>query len=413
MKTMLSKIQLLLLSMALTSCGEKKSTQTAKDSANPMPGTFAYDVAFIKSYKNVLVLGTKTSPAKVLIVGDFQGRVMTSTADGDQGSSYGWINYDLIRSGEVKPHMNPYGGEDRFWLGPEGGQYALFFKNGDPFDFEHWQTPSLIDTEPFELVTADSMQATFGRSAVVSNYQGTTFQLDILRQIRLLDKSEMEGEFGVSLTNVKAVAFQSLNSITNRGPNDWSKKNGLPSIWILGMFKPSRQTTIIIPHEKSLVADQVTDNYFGTIPADRIIKADSLLLLKGDGNHRGKVGIAPSIAKNIVGSYDAEKHILTLVKFDLVNTGTYVNSKWETQKEPFAGDAVNSYNDGPQADGSQLGPFYELESSSPVRELRKGETLVHRHVTLHVEGAEEHLNMLAKKSLGVALGSIRNVFVVR
>ena len=41
-------------------------------------------------------------------------------------------------------------GEDRFWLGPEGGQFALFFKKGDPFDLDHWQTPAMMDTEPFE-----------------------------------------------------------------------------------------------------------------------------------------------------------------------------------------------------------------------------------------------------------------------
>ena len=83
----------------------------------------------------------------------------------------------------------------------------------------------------------------------------------------------------------------------------------------------------------------------------------------------------------------------------------------ETQKEPFTGDAVNSYNDGPQADGSQLGPFYELESSSPVRELRKGETLVHRHVTLHVEGDEEELNLLAKNRLGVGLRELKRMTI--
>jgi hypothetical protein len=30
------------------------------------------------------------------------------------------------------------GGEDRFWLGPEGGQYALYFNAGDPFDLDHY-----------------------------------------------------------------------------------------------------------------------------------------------------------------------------------------------------------------------------------------------------------------------------------
>ena len=32
--------------------------------------------------------------------------------------------------------MNGFGGEDRFWLGPEGGQFSIFFKKDDPFDLE-------------------------------------------------------------------------------------------------------------------------------------------------------------------------------------------------------------------------------------------------------------------------------------
>ena len=44
------------------------------------------------------------------------------------------------------------------------------------------------------------------------------------------------------------------------------------------------------------------------------------------------------------------------------------------QKEPYKGDVINSYNDGPLADGTQMGPFYEVESSSPALALKKGET---------------------------------------
>ena len=119
---------------------------------------------------------------------------------------------------------------------------------------------------------------------------------------------------------------------------------------------------------------------------------------------------APSIAKNVVGSYDDEKHILTLVKFDLDSKGAYVNSNWETQKAPFRGDAVNSYNDGPVADGSQLGPFYELESSSPAVALKKGDTLVHHSTTLHLEGDEMELNLVAEKILGISLKEMSRSF---
>ena len=56
-----------------------------------------------------------------------------------------------------------------------------------------------------------------------------------------------------------------------------------------------------------------------------------------------------------------------LVQFDRpAGARDYVNSMWEVQRDPFAGDVVNSYNDGPPAPAAKpLGPFYELETSSP------------------------------------------------
>jgi hypothetical protein len=41
----------------------------------------------------------------------------------------------------------------------------------------------------------------------------------------------------------------------------------------------------------------------------------------------------------------------------MTNAGAtdYVNSMWEDQKEPFSGDVVNSYNDGPTATGKTIG----------------------------------------------------------
>ena len=71
----------------------------------------------------------------------------------------------------------------------------------------------------------------------------------------------------------------------------------------------------------------------------------------------------------------------------------YVNSKWEIQKDPFSGDAINAYNDGPVEDGTQMGPFYELESSSPAANLKPGEKLLHRQRIFHFEGSEKQLSL--------------------
>ena len=114
--------------------------------------TFGEDVRFLSEHVRTVVLGNDAQGPRVAVVPAYQGRVMTSTATGDQGTSFGWINYEHIASGENSPHINVYGGEERFWLGPEGGQFSIFFPPGAEFNLEHWQTPALIDTEPFDLL---------------------------------------------------------------------------------------------------------------------------------------------------------------------------------------------------------------------------------------------------------------------
>jgi hypothetical protein len=400
------------LALALLSIGFscKKKTENDRQAITTevfdSTGTFAYDLAFLKKHKDVVVL---TSPdnkaAQALVVADYQGRVMTSTAGGDSGNSYGWINYKLINSGENQPHINAFGGEDRFWLSPEGGQFSVFFPKGQPFDFKNWQTPALIDTDRYEITSTTGYSVTFKKDAKITNYSGTEFSIGIERKITMLDNQSILS-FAGSLDNVKSVGFESVNTITNQG-RDWQPDQGVIGIWILGMFNPSEQTTIIAPFTKRYVSKPLlTDNYFGAIPADRLIVGDSAVFLKADGNFRSKIGLAPLSAKPVAGSYDAGKGILTLIEYDLNPKGDYLKATWETHQEPYKGDALNAYNDGPLEDGSQLGPFYELESSSSVRALKKGEQLVHTHRTYHFEGDFQTLDLIAQKLLGVSLDTV-------
>ena len=89
----------------------------------------------------------------------------------------------------------------------------------------------------------------------------------------------------------------------------------------------------------------------------------------------------------------------------------FVNSEWKLQDKPYAGDVINSYNDGSPEEGKPpLGPFYEIETSSPAAALKPNETMTHIQRTFHIQGSEEVLNPLAKKLLGVNLQSIKNAF---
>lgn len=110
-------------------------------------------------------------------------------------------------------------------------------------------------------------------------------------------------------------------------------------------------------------------------------------------------------------SYDFKNNILTLLLCKLPEGKTdYVNSAWQIQDKPFSGDALNSYNDGPLEDGSQMGPFYELETSSPAAGLKPGESITHSQITIHMTGNKNLLNKAAIKSLGVSLEEIEKVF---
>lgn len=368
--------------------------------------SFQEDVDFLKEHVEVIVLKSNDGQAQIAVVPAYQGRIMTSTASGANGPSFGWINRELVASGQFQKHINVFGGEDRFWLGPEGGQFSIFFADGDPFDLEHWQTPAVIDTVPYKVISQSETEVVFEHRETITNRSGTTFDVHIHRVIRLNEDTT---------SSLKTVSFESENSITNMGDQAWTEENGLLSIWILGMFTPSAEATMLIPVREGNDEDlgpKVNDKYFGEVPGDRLIQEDNLLYFNADGNYRSKIGISPKRATEWLGSYDGSVNALTLVQFTLPgDTDVYVNSMWELQDEPFAGDAINAYNDGPPAPGKKpLGPFYELESSSPAARLKPGESLTHVHRTQHVLGTPEELDPLAEKYFGVNLEKITTIF---
>lgn len=376
--------------------------------------SFGDDLAFLQKHlKDVIVLRDRAGSAQVAVVPAYQGRVMTSTADGPGGASFGWVNRDLIAAGKFEQHINVFGGEDRFWLGPEGGQFSIFFAKDVPFDLEHWFTPAPIDTEPFEIVSKSASRAVFRREFPLVNYSGTHFRVEVSREVRLVAPAAAVSKLGAKLPDaVKAVGFETVNTVRNRGKGPWTEDRGLLSIWILGMFNASPSTTVVIPFVKGPEADLgpiVNDTYFGKVPAERLVVRDGVLYFAADANCRSKIGIPPRRAKPVLGSYDAASQTLTLVTYTLPKGATnYVNSMWELQKQPFAGDVVNSYNDGPPKPGAkQLGKFYELETSSPALALGPGARATHTHQTLHLQGPEAALDPIAQTVLGVSLDQIK------
>ena len=388
------------------------------------PGAFASDEVFLEKHTDAIIL--TNGDAAVIVVPAYQGRVMTSTYDRKHGPTFGWINRPVIEKGfmseeetkgKLEEHIYIFGGEERFWLGPEGGQYALYFKPGDKFEFADWKTPALIDTEPFDLINNTETSATFKRQAVLENYSGTLFDMKIQRRIGLLDNADVEECLDIVLSkDIRIVAYETDNRLTNIGNKAWTAEGGLPSIWLLGMYNPSPSTTIVIPFKEGAEEDlgpKVNDTYFGKVPADYLTVDEQVLFLKGDGTYRSKIGVNDKRSLGVAGSYDAVGQVLTIVKYNVQTARNgYVNSMWEFQDEPFHGDVINAYNDGPPEPGvAPMGPFYELESSSPAADLAPGEVMQHVQKTIHLHGTEKVLDPVALKVFGVTLNQIKKAKV--
>lgn len=397
------------------SCKQTKKVDIKEATTVMEKGTFGYDKQFLKEhYKNTLVLSDETSV--IIVVPELQGRVMTSSVAGDSGQSFGWINHDLIASGEKKENFNPTGGEERFWLGPEGGQYALYFAPETSFEIKNWYVPKEIDTEAFNLVKSTATEAIFEKKMELLNYANTTLKIKVDRKVSLLDVATTQKVLGTTIpSGLKMVGFETDNKITNIGHEAWNQTTGMPSIWILSMLKPSDHTTVVIPFnqgDESSLGKIVTDYEFdGPIPSDRLVVKENALLFKADGKKRSKIGLTQKRALPLSGSYDSSTGVLTIAQYSLpLEEKPYVNSLWKIQEKPYEGDALNSYNDGPLEDGGQLGPFYELESSSPAANLGPNESLGHTHRTFHFSGDTEQLDQLAKALLHISLKEIMETF---
>jgi len=383
-----------------------RPAETAKSSPPMTHPTFDDEVAFLKRWSPVTVL-VSDSGGRVAVSPALQGRVMTSAVAAG-GASLGWVNHPFLEAGKTGTQFDNFGGEDRFWLGPEGGQFGLYFPQGAGYTFGAWQTPPALNEGPWAVGQATDKSLVLTRTLHVQNHSGTAFDVAVERTVTVLSRADVGASLGVDVpASVQVVAFETKNRITNAGREPWSREHGLLSVWILGMYAPSADAHVVIPFDPNGPGEIVNDRYFGKVPPERLSvhAREGFLAFTCDGALRSKIGLRPGRAKSPLASYSASARLLTLVQYDRPPNATdYVNSMWEDQKEPYGGDIVNSYNDGPTEPGKpSLGGFYEIESSSPAAALAPGASLVHAHRTFHLVGERVDLEAIARKVLGIGL----------
>lgn len=412
---------LLVLVLAGTGCGGSDPSESSRDrpatSGDSSPETtFREDAAFLRQHGDVQILEAEHG-GRVALSAAYQGRVMTSAVAPD-GRSLGWVNRSFIRRDTAGTAFDNYGGEDRFWLGPEGGQYGLYFPPVDSveetaagdalgkefFSLSAWRVPADLQRGRWTLEHRSEERVTFSRVMSVTNVQGTRFRVRVDRTVELLDGEDVEQFWHVRPAgDLEWVGYQTINRVTNVGHDPWRPETGLLSAWILGQYEPFGTSWVVLPYRSGHEGPVVTDGYFGPVPPDRMEVRDEYVLFKADGDHRSKIGIGPAHARSVLGSYNRAEELLTLVHFNRPDTASrYVNSLWNDQERPYGGNVVHSYNDGPtEPGGSSLGGFYELETSSPALALRPGEAYTHVHRTLHVTGSPGVLDRLVEETLEV------------
>jgi hypothetical protein len=345
-----------------------------------------------------IVLQRRNNKGCLLIAPELSAKIMAVSLDGAKGDNFGFVNPEAIRNRGKDPQFNAYGGALRWWIGPEGGQYGVAFPSGTKdFDLDSWYVSEEYNGKPFEVAYPQSgagTSALMGTEFSIENASGTTFHIGVTCRVSLLDDplgrspERTTQHLGYSVET----AFENLSDEPMR------KETGLASIWMLGMYMAGPKTFVIAPFERDGRGKIVTDTYFSPdgLSADRLTvnQKAGYLLFRADARERSKIGLSRSRASTAIGSMDFSRRIFTVWKFPIRRRMPYVNSLWEHQEQPYAGDVTNSYND----DGN-FGDFYELECSSHALALEPRERFCFPLEIHHYRSPREKLCRLAQKML--------------
>ncbi|WP_303316289.1 DUF6786 family protein [Flavivirga abyssicola] len=367
--------------------------------------SYKNDLELIKIHTDYMELTANKGKARLIICPKYQGKIITSTYSGINGPSNGWLNRDVINKQNL--NGNGIGGEDRIWIGPLGSQFSFYFQQIKPLNEKNWQVPDALKNTAFNEISKTDTQVWLENTVKLTNFQGTTLKLNIKRHISILDKKRIEDNLKFKLNaSIDFVAYNSSHILKNIDSIGWKKETGLASIWSAGMFEGSDKTSVIIPLKNN---GSITDiyKYLGALNTNRLYTKGKTLLYKTDGKYRSKIGIPHKFAPEIYGCYSKDKQRLTIIQYQKTNDSLYFNSDVSIQKAPYDGEVIPIYNNGTM-DYSATNDisFFELESTSAMKELQPNETIGHFHRVYHFSGHFDELNAISKTLLNFDLNQI-------
>ena len=363
--------------------------------------------------------------ARIAVCPDWNGRVMTSTADGIDGDSYGLVNVMQIEErlkaqGHVMPHQL-IGGEDQLVLSPEGGPFSLFYdydSEASAIHRHHIEPPIGYTEGPFEIDTVPrEPEMRLRRNVRMQNLAGARFDIDLIRSIRLHSENDMARLFdpvilaALEQPAISYVSYRTVNTLVNRGAT-FSKYSGLLSLRVRGMYNSTPYHVLVIPfkpgHEEQL-GKRFSADFFGTAPHGRLRLMPESLLLRTDGRFRCQIGVSRARAVSRVAAIDFRNGVFSIMEFNLpedADSCDYLcNDYCETNEgaeadfvatreryllengagNPYAGEVVRAYGNGlSDTDGDTHSSYYEFDTFSPAVELQKNESITHIQHTTHI-----------------------------
>ncbi|WP_298537518.1 DUF6786 family protein [uncultured Algibacter sp.] len=360
------------------------------------------DFELFASKTRIIELVSSDGKGRIAIAPEIQGKIIGSSYHGLKGKNNGWINKFAFNNGSI--NFEAIGGEDRIWLGPLGGQHSFYFQQLKPLRETNWMVPPQLSSDAFTLKSSSSRSVVLEKGMELTNFIGTCFRLNIERRIKILERHTIENNLNISLDkNLNYVAYESAHTLTNTGLKKWKKETGLIALWSAGMFEGSDESVVIIPLEKPASLEDIY-KYMGPLDSERLSIKKQVVLFKADGKYRSKIGIPNTLAPTIYGCYSKNKKQLTIVQYRKTNDSLFFNSNVSIQKEPYQGEVIPIYNNGTM-DYSKTNKtsFFELESTSPFKELAPNENLEHFHRVYHFSGTASALEDIALKLLKISL----------
>ncbi|HIJ73550.1 MAG TPA: hypothetical protein HPP83_05545, partial [Candidatus Hydrogenedentes bacterium] len=262
----------------------------------------------------------------VVVAPSLAGRVLCMGFDGIDGETDSYVLPDEIEKGFTKGGRGGiwgnFGGDERIWLCPEAGKYGFFFAPGEDQVFENYLVPDALQTACYELKkpSGNGGAATFSASVSLVNYQGNTLDVEIVRQIEIVDSCP----FTLGLEGAESVGFASRTTVRNTSDTTWTKEVGAPAIWTLGQFVSKEHSVVVLPIRPGPESDlgkPVSTEYFPLLapdgaapPSEYWSVTDKCVLLKANGGVQTKLEIPRRRATGRMASIDLAEFTMTVVE---------------------------------------------------------------------------------------------------